>query len=127
MDKSKIFKACNIISIVIGGLNVLGCLLIFLFSAFISKDMDQTTRGGVTFFTAFALILPVLAGVIAILAGKGGLESDPYRCRKCSLISLIIMALSLLSAFRDGSGVFINLVETAFYGFYTYLAHTEYY
>ena len=41
--------------------------------------------------------------------------------------SLIIMIFSLLSSIRAERNVFFPLIETAFYGVFTYLAHTEAY
>ena len=127
MDKSGIFKACNIIAIVIGGLNVLVCLVLLGAMFFASSGLDQVTQGGVTFFTTLVLLFPIAVGVTSILAGKAGLQSDPDRCRKCSRICLIISILSLLSAFSNGSNLFFPILETAFYGIYTYLAYTEFY
>ncbi|MBP0970941.1 MAG: hypothetical protein J5753_02760, partial [Oscillospiraceae bacterium] len=59
--------------------------------------------------------------------GKAGLQGDPYVCKKCSRICLVISILSLLSAFRNDSNLFFPILETVFYGIYTYLAYTEFY
>ena len=127
MDKSTIFKVCNIIAIVIGGLNVLVCLILLGAMFFASSGMDQITQGGITFFATLVLIFPIAVGVTSILAGKAGLQGDPYVCKKCSRICLVISILSLLSAFRNDSNLFFPILETVFYGIYTYLAYTEFY
>ena len=127
MDTYKIFKGCCIAAIVIGGLNCLACLIIFLIASFATSGMDQTMKGGITLIAALILAFPAAAGLISIFAGKAGLVSDPYRCKRLSMISLLIMIGSLLSSIRAGSNVFIPLVETAFYGVFTYLARTESY
>ena len=118
---------CCIAAIVIGGLNCLVCLIIFAIMSFATSGMDSTLHGGATLFTALVLAFPVAAGLISIFAGKAGIDSDPYRCKKLSTVSLIIMILSLMSSIRAGSNVFFPLIETAFYGVFTYLAHTEVY
>ncbi len=127
MDHYKIFKGCCIAEIVIGGLSCLVCAGVFLFSYLLTWGSDSVVQGGVTFFVALALLFPVAAGVISILAGKAGLQGDPYLCKKMSTISAVIMVLSLLSAFRTGSLNFLTVLETAFYCVFAYLAHTEAY
>ena len=127
IDRYKLFKGCCIAAIVIGGISCLVCAGIFLFSYFLTASSDSAVQGGVTFFVALALLFPVAAGVISILAGKAGLQGDPYLCKKMSIISAGIMVLSLLSSFRTGSVNFLTVLETAFYCVFAYLAHTEAY
>lgn len=127
MDTYKIFKGCCIAAIVIGGLNCLVCLVIFLIMSFATSGLDQTMHGGLTLITAVILAFPAAAGLISIFAGKSGIDSDPYRCKKLSTVSLVIMILSLLSTIHNGRNVFFPLIETVFYGVFTYLAHTEAY
>lgn len=127
MDTYKIFKGCCIAAIVIGGLNCLVCLVIFLIMSFATSGLNQTMHGGLTLITAVILAFPAAAGLISIFAGKSGIDSDPYRCKKLSTVSLVIMILSLLSTIHNGRNVFFPLIETVFYGVFTYLAHTEAY
>ena len=127
MDTYKLFKGCCIAAIVIGGLNCLVCLVIFALMSFATSGLDQTMHGGITLITALVLAFPVAAGLISIFAGKAGIDSDPYRCQKLCVASLIIMIFSLLSSIRAERNVFFPLIETAFYGVFTYLAHTEAY
>ena len=127
MDSYKIFKGCCIAAIVIGALSCLVCLVILLIFEFGTSSLDATMHGGITLLVALVLAFPAAAGLISIFAGRAGLQSDPYRCKKLSLISFIIMAVSLLSAFRSETNIFMTLIETLFYGVFTYLAHTESY
>lgn len=126
MDKSVIFKACNIIAIVLGGLLCLISLIAVIMVA-IATSGDDVLQGGATLFTTLALIFPIATGVMSILAGKAGLQSDPYLCKKMSLYVLILMAVSALSALRAGTFNFLTVLELAFYAVYCYLAHTEAY
>ena len=127
MDKSVIFKVCNIVAIVIGGLNVLVCLILLGSLFLATSGMDSITQGGITFFSTLGLLYPIIVGVISILAGKAGIQGDPDLCKKLARISLIVMIVSLLSAIRHHYNLFFPILETAFYAIYTYLAYTEFY
>ncbi|MBP0967956.1 MAG: hypothetical protein J5722_09995 [Oscillospiraceae bacterium] len=127
MDTYKIFKGCCIAAIVIGGLSCLVCLIILAVMFLATSGMDDYLKGGITMIAALVLAFPAAAGLISVFAGKAGLDSDPERCKKLSTVSLVIMILSLFSAIRADRNVFFPLIETVFYGVFTYLAHTEAY
>lgn len=127
MDTYKIFKGCCIAAIVIGGLSCLVCLIILAVMSFATSGLDDSLQGGITLIAAIILAFPAAAGLISVFAGKAGLDSDPERCKKLSAASLVIMILSLFSAIRADRNVFFPLIETVFYGVFTYLAHTEAY
>lgn len=127
MDLSKVFRALCYVVMVLGGLLLLIAILTVVGVGAATAEADAVTRGGFTFFTAFALIPYILLGIIGVLAGRAGLQSDPYRCRKLSIVLAVLAVLDLLTAIRTGNGIFMNVVSLAIYGGFCYLAHTESY
>ena len=127
MDLSKVFRALCYVVMVLGGLVLLIAILTVVGVGAATSGADSVTRGGFTFFTAFALIPAILQGIIGVLAGRAGLQSDPYRCRKLSIVLAVLAVLSLLSAIRGGTVNFMSFVSLAIYGGFCYLAHTQSY
>ena len=127
MDFSKIFKVLNYVVMVLGGLLILLAIIAVAGMGALTAGTDNVTQGGVTFFTMLALLPAILQGVIGVLAGRAGLQSDPDRCKKLSIILAVLSVLSLISSIKSGGVGFMNIVSLVIYGFYCYLAHTESY
>lgn len=127
MDFSKIFKVLNYVVMVLGGLLILLAIIAVAGMGALTAGTDSVTQGGVTFFTMLALLPAILQGVIGVLAGRAGLQSDPDRCKKLSIILAVLSVLSLISSIKSGGVGFMNIVSLVIYGFYCYLAHTESY
>ncbi len=127
MDLSKVFRALCYVVMVLGGLMLLLAILTVAGVGAATSNADSITRGGFTFFTAFALIPTILQGIIGVLAGRAGLQSDPDRCRKLSIVLAVLSVLSLISSIRGGSVNFMSFVSLAIYGGFCYLAHTQSY
>lgn len=127
MDFSTVFKVLNYVVMVIGALMILTVVLAVAGVGFLSAGTDDVTQGGLTFFTLFFSLPVIGVGVVSFLAGHAGLHSDPDRCRKCSKIMAVLMVLSAIAALRNGTFNFVTVLELAIYGFYCYLAHTQYY
>ena len=127
MDFSKIFKVLNYVVMILGGLLILLAIIAVAGMGALTSGTDSVTQGGATFFTMLALLPAILQGVIGVLAGRAGLQSDPDRCKKLSIILAVLSVLSLISSIKSGGVGFMNIVSLVIYGFYCYLAHTESY
>ena len=127
MDFSKIFKVLNYVVMVLGGLLILLAIIAVAGMGALTAGTYSVTQGGATFFTMLALLPAILQGVIGVLAGRAGLQSDPDRCKKLSIILAALSVLSLISSIKSGGVGFMNIVSLVIYGFYCYLAHTESY
>ncbi|MBR4199725.1 MAG: hypothetical protein IKQ91_00420 [Oscillospiraceae bacterium] len=127
MDLGKVFKVMNYVVMVLGGLLILIAILAVAGVGLATSGTDDITQGGATFFTMFLLLPAILQGVIGVLAGRAGLQSDPDRCRKLSITLAVISVLAAFSAAKSGSLGFMNILSIAIYGFYCYLAHTQSY
>ena len=127
MDFSKIFKVMNYVVMVLGGLVIVAAIVLVAGIGAATSDAGDINQGGATFFATLILIPAILQGVIGVLAGRAGLQSDPDRCRKCSKILAVLAALSAINALRSGNFGILNLISVLIYGFYCYLAHTESY
>jgi hypothetical protein len=74
------------------------------------------------------MAFPIIAGVVSLLAGRAGLQSDPDRCRKLTLVIVGVLGFNFIrNLIHGGSFSFISLLVIAFYGVYCYLAHTASY
>jgi hypothetical protein len=127
MDLSTVFKVMNYIVMVLGGIVILIAVITVAGLGIATSGTDQITQGGVTFFATLILLPAIAQGIIGVLAGRAGLQSDPDRCRKCSRILAALAVWSLVSALRTDSANIITFLNLAIYGFYCYLAHTQYY
>ena len=127
MDFSKIFKVLNYVVMVLGGLLILVSILAVAGIGALTSDAGEINQGGATFFTMLILLPAILQGVLGVLAGRAGLQSDPDRCKRYSVILAVLAVLSAISAVKSGSFGIMNLISLAIYGFYCYLAHTESY
>lgn len=127
LDLSKVFKVLCYVVMVLGGLALLLAIYAVFLAGRLTSGTDSITQGGATFFTAFALIPAILQGIIGVLAGRAGLQSDPDRCRKLSIVLAVLAVLSLFSSIRSHSGVFMSIINLVIYGGFCYLAHTESY
>lgn len=127
MDLSTVFKVLNYVVMVIGALMILGVVLAVAGVGVLTAGTDDVTQGGFTFFTLFFSLPVIGVGIVSFLAGHAGLHSDPDRCKKCANIMAVLMVLSAVSALRSHTFGFMTLLELAIYGFYCYLAHTQYY
>lgn len=127
MDFSKVFKVLNYVVMVLGIILILIAVVAVAGLGLLTSGTDSVTQGGVTFFAMLALLPAILEGVIGIFAGRAGLHSDPDRCKKLSNVLAVLAVLSFVNAIRGGSVGFMDIVSLAIYGFYCYLAHTEYY
>lgn len=127
MDFSTIFKVLHYVVMVLGGLLILVAIIAVAAAGVATSGTDQITQGGATFFTMLILLPAIAQGIIGVLAGRAGLQSDPDRCRKCSRILAILAAYSLINGLRTGTANILTFLAAAIYGFYCYLAHTESY
>ena len=127
MDFSKIFKVLNYVVMVLGGLAILLAVLSVVGIGALTSGADDITQGGATFFTMLLLLPAIAQGIVGVLAGRAGLQSDPDRCKKLSIVLTVLAVISIVNAARAGGIGFMNIVNLAIYGFYCYLAHTESY
>lgn len=127
MDLSTVFKIMNYVVMVLGGLVILIAIITVAGLGAATSGTDQITQGGVTFFATLLLLPAIAQGVIGVLAGRAGLQSDPDRCRKCSRILAILAVYSLIHALRADAANIMTFISVAIYGFYCYLAHTQSY
>lgn len=127
MDFSKVFKVLNYVVMAFGILYVVIALIVEVMLGALTADTDATVQGGLTLLGLIAMLPAILEGVIGIFAGRAGLNSDPDRCKKLSIILAVLSVLSLISSIRAGSVGFLDIISVALYGFYCYLAHTESY
>ena len=128
LDKELLFKIGSWIAIVLGGLLILVSIITVAGVGLATSQMGETVQGGMTFFTLLGVAFPIIAGVVSLLAGRAGLQSDPDRCRKLTLIIVGVLAFNFLrSLIHGGSFSFLTLLIIAFYGAYCYLAHTASY
>ena len=127
MDFSKVFKVLNYVVMVLGGLAILIAIIAVAGIGAATSGLDDVHQGGFTLLALFVLLPAIAQGVIGVLAGRAGLQSDPDRCKKLSIVLAVLAVLSLISAFRSDSVGIMNFINLAIYGFYCYLAHTEFY
>ncbi len=127
MDFSKVFKVLNYVVMVLGGLAILVAILAVAGAGALTSGAGDVVQGGATFFTMLVLIPAILQGVIGVLAGRAGLQSDPDRCKKLSIVLAVLAVIAVVNAAKAGSVGFMNIVNLLVYGFYCYLAHTESY
>lgn len=127
MDFSKVFHVLNYVVMVLGGIIILLAILAVAAAGALTANTDSVVQGGATFFTMFFLLPSILQGIIGVLAGRAGLQSDHDRCRKCSIILAVLAVISLILRIRAHDVGFMTIVSLLIYGFYCYLAHTESY
>lgn len=127
MDFSKVFHVLNYVVMVLGGIIILLAILAVAAAGALTANTDSVVQGGATFFTMFFLLPSILQGIIGVLAGRAGLQSDPDRCKKCSIILAVLAVISLILRIRAHDVGFMTIVSLLIYGFYCYLAHTESY
>ena len=127
MDLSKVFKVMNYVVMVLGGLAILLAILAIAGVGALTSDMGDINQGGATFFTMFFLLPSILLGVVGVLAGRAGLQSDPDRCKKLSIVLAVLSVISFILSAKGGSLGFMNFLSLAIYCFYCYLAHTQSY
>ena len=97
-------------------------------SSLVSDLGGSNLESGKMSWLVMMICLPqIVTGIIAIMCGVAGLRSDPDRCRKLSRVLAAFAVLSMLSAIREGQFGVMILLEVVFFGFYTYLAHTQFY
>ena len=120
----KVFKVLNYLIMVVAGALLLYMIYLVIAAAIATSGTDDITRGGVTFFTMFACLPAAALAVIAFLAGRAGLQSDPYSCRKYAKWLLIVAIVSVVLDLPSSGITARGIITIAFYGFYTYLAHT---
>ena len=127
MDFSKVFHILNYVVMVLGGLLILIAIIAVAGAGLATSGMGDVTQGGATFFTMFFLLPAILQGVLGVLAGRAGLQSDPDRCRKLSAVLAVIAVYSLINGLRSGTANILTFLSVVIYGFYCYLAFTESY
>lgn len=127
MDFSQIFKILNYVVMVLGGLLILIAIITVAGVGVATSGMGDVNQGGATFFTMFFLLPAILQGILGVLAGRAGLQSDPDKCRKLSTVLAVLAVYSLISGLRGGTANILTFLSVAVYGFYCYLAHTESY
>ena len=127
MDFSKVFHVLNYVVMVLGGIIILLAILAVAAAGALTANTDSVVQGGATFFTMFFLLPSILQGIIGVLAGRAGLQSDPDRCKKCSIILAVLAVISLMLRIRAHDVGFMTIVSLLIYCFYCYLAHTESY
>ena len=127
-DKELFFKIGSWIAIVVGALLILVSIITVAGVGLATSEMGDTVQGGATFFTLLGMAFPIIAGVVSLLAGRAGLQSDPDRCRKLTLVIVGVLGFNFIrNLIHGGSFSFISLLVIAFYGVYCYLAHTASY
>ena len=123
----KVFKVFNILVMIFGGILILASVLMVFGSWFLTSDAGSVTSGGISLMMLLVLLPTLIAAVLSFLAGYAGTHSDPDKCKRYSMIIVILLVISAVSALRNGNFGFMTVVELAFYGFYCYLAHTQFY
>lgn len=127
MDLSKVFKVLNYVVMVLGGILVLIAIITVAAMGAATSGMGDIVQGGATFFTMFFLLPSILLGVVGVLAGRAGLQSDPDRCKKLSIVLAVLSVISFILSAKGGSLGFMDFLSLAIYCFYCYLAHTQSY
>ena len=128
LDKELLFKIGSWVAIVVGGLLILVSVITIAGVGLATSDMGDTVQGGATFFTMIGVAFPIIAGIVSLLAGRAGLQSDPDRCRKLTLVIVGVLGFNFIRNLIHGGGFsFISLLVIAFYAGYCYLAHTASY